>query len=74
MLGAGLAAILAVEIIHRLVLRLGRRWKLADALARQAHRPFQVLATLYAMQLALRLMVQLVPRRGSRCCTSSSSR
>ena len=60
-LGAGLAAILVVEIIHRLVLRLGRRWKLADALARQAHRPAQVLATLYAMQLALRLMVSSFP-------------
>ena len=62
-LGAAVLALLVVEIIHRLARRLGRRSPLLAELAGQAHRAFQVLATLYAVQLALRVFVRSFPSR-----------
>ena len=56
--GAAIAALLVVEVIHRVVRRLGRRSALLSDLADQAHRPFQVLATLFAVQFAVRALVR----------------
>jgi small-conductance mechanosensitive channel len=53
-LGAVIAALIVVEVVHRIVRRLGRPSMLLADLGRQAHRPFQVLAAIYAAQLALR--------------------
>ncbi|MFB9236781.1 mechanosensitive ion channel family protein [Plantactinospora siamensis] len=58
-LGAALAAaalaLLTVEIIHRVIRRLGRRLQLMAELADHAHRPFQVAATVFAVQVAVRI-------------------
>lgn len=62
-LGAGIGALLVVAIVHRVVRRLGRRSLLLAELAAKAHRPTQVLVTLYAMQLALRALVRTFPGR-----------
>jgi small-conductance mechanosensitive channel len=62
-LGAGLAALLAVEVIHRAARRLGRRSALVGELAAKAHRPFQVFLTLFGMQLAIRTFVRSFPAR-----------
>jgi hypothetical protein len=61
--GAGIGALCAVEVIHQTVRRLGRRSVLLAELAKHAHRPFQVFLTLLAMQLALRSLVQSFPWR-----------
>jgi small-conductance mechanosensitive channel len=47
-------ALLAVLVIHRIVLRLRRRWILLHELADHAHRPFLVAATVLAIQVAVR--------------------
>ena len=60
---AGIGALLAIGIVHRVVRRLGRRSILMAELATKAHRPAQVLVTLYAMQLALRALVRSFPGR-----------
>jgi small-conductance mechanosensitive channel len=64
-LGAVLLALLVVEIVHRVVARLGRRWPLLADLSRQAHRPFQLLATLYAARLAVSGLVAEFPGRAA---------
>jgi hypothetical protein len=51
--GAG-AALVLVEAIHLLLLRLGRRSPIVADLARTAHRPFQATVVLFAVQQALR--------------------
>jgi small-conductance mechanosensitive channel len=48
------AAIVLVEAIHLLVMRLGRRSQLLADLARTAHRPFRTVVIVYAVQQALR--------------------
>jgi small-conductance mechanosensitive channel len=48
------AALIFVEAVHLTVSRLGRRSALLADLSRTAHRPFRVLATIYAIQQALR--------------------
>jgi hypothetical protein len=53
--GAALLALAIVEIIHRTVLRLGRRSVAMAELAAHAHRPFQVFSVL----LAVRTTVQV---------------
>lgn len=52
--GAAVAAIVLVEIVHRIVVRLGRKSALLADLARTAHRPFLYTVTLYAVQQAVR--------------------
>ncbi|HEU4422017.1 MAG TPA: mechanosensitive ion channel domain-containing protein [Pilimelia sp.] len=54
--GAAVVALIVVEVIHRIVRRLGRHSALLSDLARQAHRPFQILAALFAAQFALRIL------------------
>jgi hypothetical protein len=48
------AALVLVEAIHLLVIRLSRRFPLATELSQTAHRPFRVIVVLYAIQQALR--------------------
>lgn len=52
--GAAAVALVVVQIAHRLLLRFGRRSALLTDLARQAHRPFQLLLALFAVQQAVR--------------------
>jgi small-conductance mechanosensitive channel len=53
-LAAAAIALLVVEVIHRLVRRLGRSSLLMGELADHAHRPLQVAATVLAVQFAIR--------------------
>ena len=48
------AALVFVEAVHLLVMRLGRRSPLLSDLSRTAHRPFRAIVTVYAIQQALR--------------------
>ena len=52
------AALVFVQAVHLIVRRLGRRSPLLADLARTAHRPFQVLVTLYCVQQVLRSGVE----------------
>ncbi|SDZ33555.1 Small-conductance mechanosensitive channel [Micromonospora pattaloongensis] len=54
-LAAAAIALLLVEVVHRVVRRLGRRSLLLCELAEHSHRPFQVAATVLAVQFAVRL-------------------
>ena len=53
-LGAAAIALLLVEVVHRVVRRLGRRSLLMTELTDHAHRPFQVAATILAVQFGVR--------------------
>jgi small-conductance mechanosensitive channel len=53
-LAAAVCSAIGVEIIHRLVSRLGRRSPLLADLARTAHHPFLAVVILYAVQQAVR--------------------
>jgi len=48
------AALVFVEAVHLLVIRLSRRFPLATELSQTAHRPFRVIVIVYAIQQALR--------------------
>src|SRR2546430_3426070 len=52
--GACVAALLAVEVVHRALLPLGRRARLAAELAHRPHRPFQLLVAVYALDIGMR--------------------
>ncbi|AVT40409.1 mechanosensitive ion channel family protein [Plantactinospora sp. BB1] len=52
--GAALLALAVVEVVHRTVRRLGRRSVLLDELSEHSHRPFQVAATVLAIQFGVR--------------------
>ncbi|MEO3778655.1 mechanosensitive ion channel family protein [Micromonospora sp. B11E3] len=54
-LAAAAIALFCVAVAHRLTGRLGRRSLLMTELAEHAHRPFQVAATVLAVQFAVRL-------------------
>lgn len=62
-LGAALAAIVLVEVVHTVIVRLGRRSALLADLARTAHRPFLVAVTLFAVQQAVRTGAGTFPGR-----------
>jgi small-conductance mechanosensitive channel len=51
---AAVGALLMLEVVHRVLLRLGRRSMLLGELARRAHRPAQAVVVLVALQLAIR--------------------
>ncbi len=51
---AAVCAAIVVEVIHRIVSRLGRRSVLLADLARTAHRPFLAVVIVYAVQQAVR--------------------
>jgi small-conductance mechanosensitive channel len=53
-LTAAVCSALAVEVFHRIVVRLGRRSGLLADLARTAHRPFLGLVVIYTVQQAVR--------------------
>ncbi|MGC5019585.1 mechanosensitive ion channel family protein [Micromonospora sp. DT47] len=52
---AAAIALLFVEVVHRVIRRLGRRSLLMTELTEHAHRSFQVAATVVAVQFAVRL-------------------
>ncbi|MEO3746707.1 mechanosensitive ion channel family protein [Plantactinospora sp. B5E13] len=52
--GAAVFALVVVELVHRIVRRLGRRSVLLAELSEHAHRPFQVAATVVALQFGIR--------------------
>ncbi|MEN3614029.1 mechanosensitive ion channel family protein [Plantactinospora sp. ZYX-F-223] len=52
--GAALLALAVVEVVHRTVRRLGRRSVLLSELSEHSHRPFQVAATVLAIQFGVR--------------------
>lgn len=52
---AAVLALTVVEVIHRTVVRLGRRSLTMAELAAHAHRPFQVFSVLLAMRVAVQL-------------------
>ncbi|MEV0898563.1 mechanosensitive ion channel domain-containing protein [Actinoplanes sp. NPDC049802] len=62
-LGAAAVAIVFVEIVHRVMLRLGRESPLAADLARKVHRPLLVTVTLVAVQQAIRIWAGDFPGR-----------
>ncbi|WP_446219731.1 mechanosensitive ion channel family protein [Micromonospora sp. IBHARD004] len=53
-LAAAAIALLVVEVVHRVTRRLGRRSLLMTELTDHSHRPFQVSATVLAVQLGVR--------------------
>ncbi|WP_406046208.1 mechanosensitive ion channel family protein [Micromonospora sp. NBC_00898] len=53
-LAAATIALVLVEVVHRVTRRLGRRSLLMTELTDHSHRPFQVAATVLAVQLAVR--------------------
>ncbi|MFI7488815.1 mechanosensitive ion channel family protein [Micromonospora echinaurantiaca] len=53
-LAAAAIALTLVEVVHRVIRRLGRRSLLMTELTEHAHRPFQVVATVLAVQFAVR--------------------
>ncbi|MGV9212548.1 mechanosensitive ion channel family protein [Micromonospora sp. RB23] len=53
-LAAAAVALFLVEVVHRLTRRFGRRSLLLTELTDHAHRPFQVAATVLAVQFAVR--------------------
>ncbi|MDO3704096.1 mechanosensitive ion channel [Micromonospora sp. C28SCA-DRY-2] len=53
-LAAAAIALTLVEVVHRVIRRLGRRSLLMTELTDHAHRPFQVAATVLAVQFAVR--------------------
>ncbi|RKN39388.1 mechanosensitive ion channel family protein [Micromonospora endolithica] len=53
-LAAAAIALLVVEVVHRVIRRLGRRSLLMTELTQHAHRSFQVAATVLAVQFAVR--------------------
>ncbi|MET8835229.1 mechanosensitive ion channel domain-containing protein [Micromonospora sp. NPDC004540] len=53
-LAAAAVALLLVEVVHRVIRRLGRRSVLMTELTEHSHRSFQVAATVLAVQLAVR--------------------
>ncbi|MBM0235703.1 mechanosensitive ion channel [Micromonospora sp. STR1_7] len=53
-LAAAAVALFLVEVVHRLTRRFGRRSQLLTELTDHAHRPFQVAATVLAVQFAVR--------------------
>ncbi|WP_406076399.1 mechanosensitive ion channel family protein [Micromonospora sp. NBC_00858] len=54
-LAAAAAALLLVEVVHRATRRFGRRSLLMTELTDHSHRPFQVAATVLAVQFAVHL-------------------
>jgi small-conductance mechanosensitive channel len=52
--GAAALALVVIQLVHHVVLRLGRRSPLWYELARHLHRPAQLLAVLIAVQAAVR--------------------
>ncbi|GAA4685867.1 mechanosensitive ion channel family protein [Phytohabitans rumicis] len=56
-LGAAAVALGAVEVVHRVIRRLGRHSILLRELSDHAHRPFQVAASLLAAEVAVRSAV-----------------
>ncbi|GAA1592422.1 mechanosensitive ion channel family protein [Actinoplanes couchii] len=61
--GAAAVAIVFVEIVHRIIKRLGRRSTLAADMARKIHRPFLAAVTLVAVQQAIRVWAGEFPGR-----------
>jgi small-conductance mechanosensitive channel len=61
---AAVCATIVVEIIHRILTRLGRRSPLLADLARTAHRPFLAVVVAYAVQQAVRSSAGEVTGRG----------
>jgi hypothetical protein len=57
-LGAAAAALVTVEIIHRVLRRLGRRSLTMAELSDHAYRPFQIFAVLFAIRSAVQLSRQ----------------
>ncbi|MFG2103740.1 mechanosensitive ion channel family protein [Micromonospora echinaurantiaca] len=53
-LAAAAIALTLVEVVHRVIRRLGRRSLLMTELTEHAHRPFQAVATVLAVQFAVR--------------------
>jgi small-conductance mechanosensitive channel len=53
-LGAAAIALIVVEVVHRVIRSLGRRSLLLAELSDHSYRPFQVAATVLAVQFALR--------------------
>ncbi|MFC3738152.1 mechanosensitive ion channel family protein [Paractinoplanes deccanensis] len=63
-LGSAGLAIVVVEVLHRLVVRVGRRSALAADLARTAHHPFLATVTVFAVQQSIRAGAGEFPARG----------
>ncbi|WP_430780136.1 mechanosensitive ion channel family protein [Actinoplanes sp. G11-F43] len=61
--GAAAVAIVFVEIVHRIMKRIGRRSVLAADMARKIHRPFLAAVTLVAVQQAIRVWAGDFPGR-----------
>ena len=56
-LALGAFGLLAVSLVHRLVVRMARRVRLADELARYAHRAFQAFVTATCLWAALAVLL-----------------
>jgi small-conductance mechanosensitive channel len=52
--GICVAVLIAIQVLHRVLLRAGRRVRLLDELARRSHRPFQLLVVIYVLDIGLR--------------------
>ena len=54
LVGLCVAVLVVIQVVHRTLLRAGRRVRLLDELAHRSHRPFQLLAVVYVLELGLR--------------------
>ncbi len=52
--GACVASLLAIQVLHTILVRIGRRLWVARELANRGHRPAQVLAAVYTLDIGLR--------------------
>jgi small-conductance mechanosensitive channel len=54
LVGVCVAVLVVIQVVHRTLLRAGRRVRLLDELAHRSHRPFQLLAVVYVLEIGLR--------------------
>jgi small-conductance mechanosensitive channel len=52
--GVCIAVLVAIQVLHRALLRAGRRVRLLGELAHRSHRPFQLLTVVYLLDIGLR--------------------
>jgi small-conductance mechanosensitive channel len=64
-LAAIVGALVLVQLLHVVVLRIGRRWPLAADLGRRAHRPLQGTVVLVAIYYAVRDTIDPAPWRAA---------
>jgi small-conductance mechanosensitive channel len=52
--GSCVIVLVAIQVVHRMLLRAGQRVRLLGELAHRSHRPFQLLTVVYVLEIGLR--------------------